>query len=369
MSSSFMSDRSGLLEFVPHADLFDIQEPPHFWNINSIHIGDNTTTIEGWCLPHSGRLESTAILVNGRPYLPLRSNRNGVYAELYPWWPNAAWSGFSLEIQHSEYDLRKEVEVCFEAQEIGRPNSPDSYTLDMLVSDLSYQVPPPDVAARIGITYAIQYTLFGRSIYRGFEKALRKCFAKGFADYSVILDWGCGSARLARHVVKALGARNKFTGVDIDSYAVEWSNQNVGNYFSTCDIDPPLAVKSHSVDLVYAYSVFTHMAEENFKKWLTEMARVIKPGGVLLFTVLSDRAMIALHHDISRDSVLKWVQSGVHDSVENSQLETISVGGDYYRNVWVRKSFIEKVFGDVFELTDYVGCFHFYQDLVVARRK
>ena len=364
-----MPNHINLLNFVQHADLFDVQEEPHLWNINSIHISDTASIIEGWCLPHSGRLDSTTILVNGRPFMPERKVRSGVYAELYPWYPNAAWAEFTLAIPHTECDLRRIAEVCFEAQEIGRPNTLHSYTLDMLIADLEYQVPPPDVAARIGITYAIQYTMFGRSIYRGFEKALRRCFSQSFANYGVILDWGCGSARIARHVVKSIGSRSRFVGVDIDSYAVDWSNRNVGNFFHTCQIDPPLDIEPRSVDLAYAYSVFTHLAEDNFKKWLVEMARVIKKGGVLLFTVLSDRAMIALHHGITRDAVSKWVESGVHDSVENSQLETISVGGDYYRNVWVRRSFIENVFSDLFEMTDYVGCFHFYQDLVVARRK
>jgi hypothetical protein len=41
---------------------------------------------------------------------------------------------------------------------------------------------------------------------------------------------------------------------------------------------------------------------------------------------------------------------------------------DYYRKVWVKRYYIEKVFKGLFEIVDFIGSFHFYQDLVVVRR-
>ena len=41
---------------------------------------------------------------------------------------------------------------------------------------------------------------------------------------------------------------------------------------------------SDKFDLVYAYSTFTHWSAALQKQWTTELTRVLKPGGLLLFT-------------------------------------------------------------------------------------
>lgn len=355
--------------FVPNSDLYEVTEAPFLWNVNSVLLSENKTTIAGWSLPHWGWVENTHIVVNGRPFVPERLAPSGVYAELYPWHPNAALSAFTIDISHSEHDIRKEREITIESRAILNPLKERGYTLDLLLSDLSFAGPPPDVAARIGAENLLHYVMFGRAIFRGFEKALKKNFKKTFADFPTILDWGCGSARVARHVVADLGANSTLVGFDIDSFAVEWANVNVGPHFKACGAKPPLDQPTNSVDLIYAYSVFSHLAEDNMTIWLAELARVLKPGGVGLFTVLSDNAMIALHAGMPRATLEAWREQGIYDSAQNNQLESIGVSGDYYRNVWLTRSFIEKKLGDEFELVDFIGCFHFYQDLVVVRRR
>jgi SAM-dependent methyltransferase len=355
--------------FVPNSDLYEVTEAPFLWNVNSVVLSQDKTTIAGWSLPHWGWVENTHIVVNGRPFVPERLAPSGVYAELYPWHPNAALSAFTIDILHSEYDIRREREITIESRAILDPRKERGYTLDLLLSDLSFAGPPPDVAARIGAENLLHYVMFGRAIFRGFEKALKKNFQKTFADFPAILDWGCGSARVARHVVADLGANSTLVGFDIDSFAVEWANVNVGPHFKACGAQPPLDQPTNSVDLIYAYSVFSHLAEDNMTIWLAELARVLKPGGVGLFTVLSDNAMIALHAGMPRATLEAWREQGIYDSAQNNQLESIGVSGDYYRNVWLTRSFIEKKLGDEFELVDFIGCFHFYQDLVVVRRR
>jgi SAM-dependent methyltransferase len=242
-----------------------------------------------------------------------------------------------------------------------------SYTLDLVVEDLKFKLPPSDIGARIGVTNLIHYMMFGRSIFHGFEKALMKNFGKSFTAFSTIVDWGCGSARVARHVLASLEQRSKLIGFDIDGAAVEWANMNVGPYFKACKVSPPLDQATGSVDLVYAYSVFTHLAAHDLTISVKETARILKPAGVGLFTVLSDRAMIALQCGLSRLDLEAWRECGIFDSMKNTDLDAIQAD-DYYRNVWVRRYYIERVFKGLFEIVDFIGSFHFYQDLVVVRR-
>jgi SAM-dependent methyltransferase len=355
--------------FVPNADLYGIARAPYLWNIDFISMDEQSTHILGWCLPHAGLIDNTRIRVNGKSYLPVRGEPKGSYAELYPWHPNAAYSGFSVSVPHWKQDLRKETELCIACVSAGDDREDDGYTLDVLVADLSFEIPPPNIAARIGVVDLLHYVMYGRSIFRGLEKALVKNFGTSFSDYRNVLDWGCGSARVARHTIKALGTQLRFIGVDIDRLAIDWANKEVGPHFRVCERQPPLEVPDGSVDLVYAYSVFTHLAEANFKLWIVELARILEPGGVALFTVLSDRAMIAAQCGLSRSALEEWNSTGIHDSMQNSQLETIGVSGDYYRNVWIKQQHLATLVQDYFDILDYIGCFHFYQDLVVARRK
>lgn len=359
---------SDLIVFVPNNDLFDTKQAPHMFNINYIGHLDDATIIYGWCLPHEGLLDNTEIVVNGIPFEPTPEKAESVYAEKYPWYPNALYAGFHLRIPYDVLDIRAETEVSIYSRSKTNSESTSKYTLDFLVEDLSFELPPPEVAARIGVSDRLQYVMYGRAIYRGFEKALAKNFGTSFASYSKILDWGCGSARIGRHVIPALTPSASLIGFDIDDYAVNWANANIGSFFNVCRTDPPLDLPSASVDVAYAYSVFTHLAADNAKSWADEMARVIKPGGVGLFTVLSENAMIDLKPVIPRHILAEWRETGVYDTQQNSQLETIGVSGDYYRNVWFKRHYLEKIFGEHFEIIDFIGSFHFYQDLLVVRR-
>jgi SAM-dependent methyltransferase len=51
------------------------------------------------------------------------------------------------------------------------------------------------------------------------------------------------------------------------------------------DLDPPLPYDAASFGLVYALSVFTHLPAPMQRTWIDELARILRPGGALLFTV------------------------------------------------------------------------------------
>jgi SAM-dependent methyltransferase len=48
---------------------------------------------------------------------------------------------------------------------------------------------------------------------------------------------------------------------------------------------PPLDIKDASFEIIYAYSIFTHFEERLHLKWLSELHRLLKPGGLLILTV------------------------------------------------------------------------------------
>lgn len=353
--------------FISNNDLLDLQKTPHLWNLNNLAIDAEKLSLFGWCLPMNGILGDTDLIVNGQRHPLQVSAPSTVYSELYPWYPNAAFAGFQLEIPHKLQDFRSAREITVQPAS-RRTDLMSAYALDVLLEDLHFEMPPADAAARIGVSARTHYTILGRSIYRSFERALKKNFKSTFADYQTIVDWGCGSGRVGRHVVADLKPGQKLLGFDIDRQAIGWANDRFGKHFHACSIAPPLEVKEGSVDLLYAYSVLTHLKEADMKAWVAEMSRVVIKGGVFLFTVMSDAAMVSLFPATDRDLLIAWNKRGIFDSLGNQQLDTIDVGENYYRNVWMKQKYIIDLLGSKFEVMDFIQGFHFYQSLVVARR-
>jgi SAM-dependent methyltransferase len=104
------------------------------------------------------------------------------------------------------------------------------------------------------------------------------------ASLRTILDFGCGCGRILRFWSPA---QHELWGSDYNSTLVDWCRRRLDNLarFSVNRPDPPLDFAAERFDLVYAYSVFTHLAREQQGPWFRELTRVLKPGGLLLVTV------------------------------------------------------------------------------------
>ena len=102
-----------------------------------------------------------------------------------------------------------------------------------------------------------------------------------------LLDWGCGCGRVLRHWSDLSGTR--LFGCDIDRKMVAWCNENLTFAQVTVNaLSPPLPYDDSSFELVYAFSVMTHLSEELQHAWLDELRRILKPGGYLLFSTLGE---------------------------------------------------------------------------------
>lgn len=103
------------------------------------------------------------------------------------------------------------------------------------------------------------------------------------ATLNKILDFGCGCGRVIRHFHAV--TRSQLHGTDYNREAIDWCRRKLGfGQFEVNGLVPPLPYMKEEFDLVYALSVFTHLPESLQVAWMSELCRVLKPGGHLLMT-------------------------------------------------------------------------------------
>ena len=115
-------------------------------------------------------------------------------------------------------------------------------------------------------------------------KTMCRSWGTPISEETRILDFGCGWGRISRFFFKDV-AKENFFGVDVDPEMISFcaSAMNYGTY-ATVQPEPPMAFESSSLDVIFAYSVFSHLAEPVALKWIEEFARVLRPNGILLAT-------------------------------------------------------------------------------------
>jgi SAM-dependent methyltransferase len=110
--------------------------------------------------------------------------------------------------------------------------------------------------------------------------------------YGVILDVGCGYGRIALHL--SLGRRvacDYYVGVDVSETMLRHflRYRRTFNALSRTNVIPiatsadALPLHDDSTDLVVSSAVFLHMGARYLQKTLSEIARVLKPGGGFVF--------------------------------------------------------------------------------------
>jgi SAM-dependent methyltransferase len=152
-----------------------------------------------------------------------------------------------------------------------------------VAADDGLPVPPASLRVRVAWTGDAAWFLeSGRLAAESITSALARHGADP-AELGALLDFGCGCGRVTRRWA-TLGAV-EIVGSDTSAEAIEWCRANLPfARFETNRLEPPLAFRADAFDAVYALSVFTHLPLDLQRAWAGELARVLRPGGLLLVT-------------------------------------------------------------------------------------
>ncbi|HKG45129.1 MAG TPA: class I SAM-dependent methyltransferase [Pyrinomonadaceae bacterium] len=210
-------------------------------------------------------------------------------------------------------------------------------------------LPPAELRYRVSSSPdAENFVTIGKTCANDIKEALLKADHE-LATFTRILDFGCGCGRTLVHL-KDLAPHAQFDGTDIDAAAIEWCKQNL-NFatFSAGKASPPTEYPSDTFDFIYAISVFTHLDEDYQFRWLEELRRIAKPGGVLLLTVDSSLA-------------------GEKDFVFQRSYED-GLFPAWYQNAFHSKKYVIENFGKYFHVMAYLPKgMNDHQDVVMLRK-
>jgi SAM-dependent methyltransferase len=146
--------------------------------------------------------------------------------------------------------------------------------------------PPVDLMHNVsGLQDVRDFAKHGTDLFA----AVSEASPRPLTEYGHILDFGCGSGRLAR-LFK--GHPGKLSGCDIDRRHVAFVNEHLGFMEAKVSgVHPPLPFAENEFDGVIAISVFTHLDESSQDEFLADLWRVSGPGAYLFLTVHGARAL------------------------------------------------------------------------------
>jgi SAM-dependent methyltransferase len=115
----------------------------------------------------------------------------------------------------------------------------------------------------------------------------------GLTRDSRVLDWGCGAGRLSIGIKHLWGSVADYHGVDIQPKLLNWAKDRLSDEhtrFTLVDAhnarynpdgEPSFRIpgKKGTVDVLYAYSVFSHMLTHDIAGYGAAIARLLAPEG------------------------------------------------------------------------------------------
>ena len=207
--------------------------------------------------------------------------------------------------------------------------------------------------------------------FKGYRlwKDLAAKFGRPVTAKSHVLDFGCGWGRLFRFFMRDVPRANLY-GLDCMEFAIDLCKKtNPWGQFRLISPLPPCDLPSNTFDLVYLYSVFSHLSEEAEDLWLTEFNRIMKPGGVLIATTWPrdyiERCERARHGDstgthpqshiafVGAEDWLARYDRGeyCHDSVGGGE----ALSKTFYGETCIPEAYVRERWPDRFLIREYIS--------------
>lgn len=226
-------------------------------------------------------------------------------------------------------------------------------------------LPPKHLQVRVIGGYFSDFIESGYRIVDTIDRVLALS-GKKMADFTSVLDFGCGCGRVVRAMRRRL-PEARLSGADIDAEAIGWLESHYRSIasFSAIPHLPPTEYGGDSFDLIYGISVFTHLPEDMQFSWLQELQRITREGGCLVLSTHGEKHYEALDEAARR--ILR--EKGFHYTDFGSNYGKSINLPDFYQTAIHTKDYVEREWGRYFRVLGFVERgLDDHQDLVLLQK-
>jgi SAM-dependent methyltransferase len=188
----------------------------------------------------------------------------------------------------------------------------------------SDETPVPPAQFREGYGESdTEYLVLGREHMEAMLGILRGAGAQP-ETFSRVLDFGCAAARILRFFPQTASTAELW-GVDLKAETINWCQRNFSApfHFAANTTHPHLPFEDDYFDLIYASSVFTHIADLA-DAWFLELRRIVRKGGYIFLTINDKHSIDLLFTKYDREN-LRWFT----DMIRQFDKETGVLAQDY----------------------------------------
>jgi len=159
----------------------------------------------------------------------------------------------------------------------------------------------------------------------------------GLHDGMSVYDLGCGCGRTAQALQRG-GWSGRYMGADIIEDFVRELKRKCPDFDAVVNTSATIVAEDSSLDMVFHWSVFTHVSPEECFLYLQDTFRALKPGGKLVFSFLE---LADPEHYAIFEKRLEYYREGRTPPILDAFLHRDWIG------IWARKiGFGEPAFTD-----------------------
>ena len=188
---------------------------------------------------------------------------------------------------------------------------------------------PMQVLGRSATDAVLEYFQVGNATFALLTQVL-DWLGTSWSKVGRVLDFASGYGRVARFLAAAGCA--EVTVADILAPAVEFQQRVLGVRGFVSTTRPERAPIGGPYDFVSVISLFSHLPEATFARWLQRLGEALAPGGVLVFTTHGEAAFAR-----EGGKVLPASGFSFHRASESSQLDTAEYGTSFVHPRYVER--------------------------------
>lgn len=245
--------------------------------------------------------------------------------------------------------------------------------IEHFISNDALPIPPSNDREGYNVNHDASFFLNGLADY------LKVChIAKKYKiEMQSYFDFGCAAGRVLRHFCTHSEVPVVW-GSDINGRHIKWLNDFMPAKLKIIHNHaiPRLPIASNSIDVISAFSVFTHL--DIFETaWLAELRRILRPGGMVFLTVQNNESWKYVQESTEDQYMRAHMRQRVpnFDDVIQQELPNRRVDfrlsdlGPYRAIVFHANEYLYRTWGRFFEIPEIIPLYHGYHQSVFVGLK